>query len=75
MYSIDMASQPKQQQLEGQYKLLLQRNDYSYDVGMGFDIYTVFFKFGIDFRMEYGLQDLLKRDDTPIYQQYSKTEF
>lgn len=68
MYSIDMASQPKQIQTQGSYVLLIQRYDYSFDIGMGFDIYTVFFKFGMDFRMEYGMRNLLKPDDTPYTQ-------
>ncbi len=64
MYSIDLASQAKQKQQEGLYVIKLVRYDYSFDVGVGFDIYTTFFKFGIDLRMEYGLKDLIKRDNT-----------
>jgi hypothetical protein len=63
-YSIDLASQAKQKQATDEYVIMLKRNDYSYEVGTGFDFYLVFFKFGIDLRMVYGMKDLLKRDNT-----------
>ncbi len=62
-YSIDMASLAKKKvQDEGIIKL--KRNDYSIELGTGFDFYLEYFKFGIEIKMAYGLRDLLKREGT-----------
>jgi hypothetical protein len=46
----------------------LQKNDIYALVGVGFDFYNAWFKFGIELKMSYGLFDMLKRDNT-IYTQ------
>jgi hypothetical protein len=63
-YSIDLASQAKQKESSDVYIIRLKRNDFSYELGTGFDFYLVYFKFGIDLRMIYGIKDILKRDNT-----------
>ena len=42
----------------------LKRNDYTYELGTGFDFYLDFFKFGVELKMDYGMRDLLQRDKT-----------
>ena len=63
-YSIDMASQAKQKESTDIYVVRLKRNDYTYEIGTGFDFYLTYFKFGIELKMDYGIRDLLKRDNT-----------
>lgn len=63
-YRIDLASQAKQKEQTDIYVVRLTRNDFAYEIGTGLDFYLVYFKFGIDLRMVYGLKDLIKRDNT-----------
>jgi hypothetical protein len=58
-FSIDMASQEKKKNKEGEAPIKLRRNDYMADVGTGFDFFLPYFKFGIELRMSYGLRNLL----------------
>ncbi|MBP7497518.1 MAG: outer membrane beta-barrel protein [Bacteroidales bacterium] len=62
-YSIDMASQAKQKEEDGEVVIKLKRNDYAYEVGVGMDFYLVYFKLGTELKMVYGLKDLLKREN------------
>ncbi|MCD4772193.1 MAG: PorT family protein [Bacteroidales bacterium] len=62
-YSIDLASQSKNKDQEGsEIQLKLYRNDLLFDIGVGGDFYTTFFKFGIELKMSYGIYDLLKSE-------------
>lgn len=62
-YSIDLASQSKNRDEEGSETILkLYRNDLMFDIGVGGDFYTTFFKFGIELKMSYGINDLLKSE-------------
>lgn len=63
-YSIDMASQAKKRNKEGEAPIKLARNDYMVDVGTGFDFFLPYFKFGIELKMSYGLRDLLIKENT-----------
>ena len=40
----------------------MNRSDLYGELGAGFDFYTTFFKFGIELKMSYGLNDILKRE-------------
>ena len=40
----------------------LKRNDFTGDIGVGFDIYTVYFKFSTELKMSYGLNDMIFRE-------------
>ncbi len=60
-YSIDMASLAKKKTQDDDM-IKLKRNDYSAELGVGFDFYLEYFKFGVEIKMAYGLRDLLKRE-------------
>lgn len=62
-YSIDMASLAKKK-VQDKDVIKLKRNDFSAEIGTGFDFYLEYFKFGIEIKMAYGLRDLLKREGT-----------
>ena len=77
-YGIDMVSQKK---VENQNKELvkLERQDYGYSIGLGFDFYLEMFKFSPEIKMYTGIRNL-KVDDpliftTSIDKLYSKTFF
>ena len=77
-YGIDMVSQKK---VENQNKELvkLERQDYGYSIGLGFDFYLEMFKFSPEIKMYTGIRNL-KADDpliftTSIDKLYSKTFF
>jgi len=64
-YSIDLASQAnKVNKPNQQYVVKLQENDILYQMGVGFDFYTEYFKFALELKMSYGIRDLLKHDNT-----------
>jgi len=63
-YSIDLASQAKKQsQSKEVVKLKLLRSDVQTQIGAGIDMYMNMFKFAIEFKMSYGMLNLLKNDD------------
>ncbi len=63
-YSIDMASQAKKKNKEGEAPIKLRNSDYMLDAGAGFDFFLPYFKFGIELRMSYGLRNLLIPENT-----------
>ncbi len=68
-YSFDLASQAgKEQKPNQQYLVRLEEKDVQYQMGVGFDFYTLYFKFAVELKMSYGLFDLLKHDNT-VYTQ------
>jgi hypothetical protein len=68
-YSFDLASQAKKEQKPNQeYLVRLEEKDLQYQMGVGFDFYTLYFKFAVELKMSYGMFDLLKHDNT-IYTQ------
>jgi len=62
-YSIDLASQAKKKADDEEIRIKLKKNDYALEIGVGFDFYTNFFKFGTELKMAYGFRDLLYRED------------
>lgn len=62
-YSIDMVSQAKVENEDKQY-VKLNRKDYGYTVGVGFDFYLEMFKFSPELKMYNGLNNLLVSDNT-----------
>lgn len=60
-YALDLASDSKKKEESNNIYVALERNDAYADLGGGIDIYTTFFKFGIELKMSYGLRDILKR--------------
>lgn len=63
-YSIDMISQAKVNEQDKDIVKLI-RNDYGYEIGIGFDFYLNYFKFSPEIKMYNGMQNLLKRENTP----------
>ena len=62
-YSIDLASRKKTNNNETDVTIKLKRHDVSAQVGVGFDFYTHYFKFGTEVKMGYGLNNILIRED------------
>lgn len=63
-YSLDLASQAKKQsQNTNVFNLKLLRHDLQAQVGAGIDMYMNMFKFAIEFKMSYGMLNLLKNED------------
>ena len=60
-YALDLASDSKKKEESNNIYIAPERNDVYADLGGGIDIYTTFFKFGIELKMSYGLRDILKR--------------
>jgi hypothetical protein len=63
-YSLDLASQAKkrEQRNSDQKIVKFNQNDFYAEAGVGFDFYNEWFKFGVEFKMMYGLMDILKRE-------------
>ncbi|MCD4683070.1 MAG: PorT family protein [Bacteroidales bacterium] len=62
-YRIDLASQAKKKKDAGIVQVKLKRNDLYYELGVGFDFYFEWFKFGTEIKMSYGMFDNLKREN------------
>jgi hypothetical protein len=62
-YTLDLASS-RAAKKEDQNNVIvkLNRDDLLFEVGVGFDFYNGWFKFGTEIKMAYGLSDLLKRE-------------
>jgi hypothetical protein len=61
-YSIDLISDARRSEKTDGTVVKLFRNDIYLDLGVGFDFYNEYFKFGTEIRMSYGLRDLLKKE-------------
>ncbi len=61
-YTLDLASQSDKKENSDEVTIKLLRNDVCYEVGVGFDFYFEFFKFGTEAKMSYGIHDILKRE-------------
>ncbi|HEX5002460.1 MAG TPA: porin family protein [Bacteroidia bacterium] len=64
-YTIDMVSQAKVENKDKQF-VKLEKKDYGYEIGLGFDFYLERFKFSPEIKMFHGLNNLLV-DDSAIY--------
>ncbi len=64
-YTLDLASQAKKrEQKNADQKIVkFKQNDVYAEAGVGFDFYNEWFKFGVEFKMQYGLLDILKREN------------
>ena len=62
-YRIDLASQAKKERDAAEVQVKLFRNDVNAEVGVGFDFYFEWFKFGTELKMSYGFFDMLKHED------------
>ena len=59
-YSIDLASQKKAEENSNTITVKLYKHDVSLLIGAGVDFYTSYFKFGIQARMSYGMNNLIQ---------------
>jgi len=64
-YSLDLASQAKKREQKNRNEKIVKfnQNDIYAEVGVGFDFYNEWFKFGLELKMMYGLTDVLKREN------------
>ena len=63
-YSLDLASGAKKKDENQEVHVKLQKNDVYIIVGVGFDFFNPWFKFGMEVKMAYGLMDMLSDEDT-----------
>ena len=61
-YSFDLASQFKKKTDSDEYIVKLKNNDYMYLIGAGIDYYFPLFKFSLEYKIAFGIPDLLKRE-------------
>lgn len=62
-YALDLASDSKKKREDNNsVYVAINRNDIYGELGAGLDFYTTFFKFGIELKMAYGINDILKRE-------------
>ena len=75
-YAIDMVSQAKVVAVDKEL-IKLQRYDYGYEIGIGFDFYMSYFKFSPEIKMYHGIPNLLVQDGTkyssPLEALYAKS--
>ncbi len=63
-FKIDLASNAQEkEESRNDLKVKMNRFDYAFDFGAGFDIYTVWFKFSMQIQMTYGFKDILFQED------------
>jgi hypothetical protein len=60
---IDLASEAKKSTDAAEVQVKLNPYDLAYEIGVGFDFYFEWFKFGTEIKMSYGLFDVLKREN------------
>ena len=60
-YNIDMVSQAK---VEDKNLFKVKKHDFLYELGFGVDVYFEFFKFSLEIKASFGLNNILVNDDT-----------
>lgn len=64
-YSLDLISDARRKEKAGGAEIVkLHRNDLYLDLGAGFDFYNEYFKLGVEIKMSYGLNNLIKKEGT-----------
>ena len=63
-YALDLASIAKKKEDSSVTHVFIDKSDVYAHLGVGFDFYTTYFKFGTEIVMSYGFNDLLKHDQT-----------
>lgn len=58
-YSLDLASDKKNEDKNNDLPVRMNQHDLAVDVGVGFDFYNNYFKFGVEAKMSYGIFDIL----------------
>lgn len=62
-WRIDLASQAKKNKDAAEVQIKLLQNDIYGELGVGFDFYFEWFKFGTELKMSYGTKNILKKED------------
>jgi len=62
-YGIDLASQAGKKEQTEDLIIKLRPHDTALELGVGFDFYLPYFKFGIELKRAFGINDLLVRED------------
>jgi len=62
-YTIDLASRKKTNENTSDVSIKLKRHDIAAVIGVGFDFYTTYFKFGTELKMSYGLNNIIIKED------------
>jgi len=62
-YSLDLASQKDKKGTDEKVVIKLNPNDLMGTMGVGFDFFLPYFKFGIEIQMAYGVLNLMSKDD------------
>lgn len=65
-YSIDLASNKRNERENNNIAIKLNNQDLALEVGTGVDFYTNYFKFGIELKMGYGITNIMV-DDGSVY--------
>lgn len=60
---VDLASQAKKEKESAEIRIKLMQYDIYGELGVGFDFYFEWFKFGTELKMSYGMLDMLKHEE------------
>lgn len=63
-YTLDLAANVRKKEDQNQEVVKLLRNDVYAVLGVGFDFYNAWFKFGIELKMKFGIFDMIDREGT-----------
>jgi hypothetical protein len=62
-YSYDLASAEDKEELEDEVLARIKKNDFYYEMGVGFEYYFYYFKFATEIKASFGLRDILAREN------------
>ncbi len=63
-YSYDLASVEDKEDVEDELLVRIGKNDFFYEMGVGFDYYFYYFKFSTEIKASFGIRDMLSRENS-----------
>ncbi len=63
-YSHDLASAEDKDDVDAELLARIRKNDFFYELGVGFDYYFYYFKFSTEIKASFGMRDMLRRENT-----------
>ena len=63
-YSHDLASVEDKEDFEDEILVRIGKNDFFYEMGVGFDYYFYYFKFSTEIKASFGIKDMLSRENS-----------
>lgn len=63
-YSHDLASTEDKEDFDDEILARIGKNDYYYEMGVGFDYYFYYFKFSTEIKASFGIADMLKQENS-----------